>query len=251
MFDDFLTVLLPSRQPERLSRFYRDTLGLTSAGSGSEDAFAVGSSGQIRVAASDAGLPEGPTALWLEAWLVDRTYAEVHGRRGAPLLVDLMDTYYGAREFQILDPDGNISCVINYASDLPQRRLQREGELYGREFRVVLYVKNLAACYRFYTQVLGMPCVYEWEENRGDRGFKYEVCPQGSVYVETLFREPLIPQRQGTLALRTEDLDGCFRSIWEKCPQAVLTRPCEMILGYPGFALTDPDGNRILIWGRQ
>lgn len=251
MFEDFLAALLPSQQPDQLSQFYRDTLGLSPTPDGAGHTFTAGRSGQIQAVPLASGLPPGPTALWLEAGFVDHTYAEVCGRRGAPLLVNLTDTYYGAREFQTLDPDGNISCIINYASDLPQRRWNTTSTLYGSEFRVVLYVKNLRACYQFYTQTLGLPCVYEWEENRGDRGYKYAVRPRGAVYVETLFREPLSPLRQATLALRAKDLDTCFQAVRQRCPGAICSPLCGNILGYPGFALSDPDGNRILIWDRQ
>lgn len=248
MFEDFLAVLLPSREPEQLGQFYQSILGLSPAAGGDGHILTAGKSGQIRVESAGTGLPQGPTALWVEAEEVDRTYRAVQDRGGAPLLVDLMDTYYGAREFQVLDPEGNITCIINYAADLPERRARQRNWLYSDEFRIVLYVKNLSACRRFYTETLGLPSVYQWEENRGDRGFKYAVSPQGSVYVETLFREPLTPQRQGTLALRAKELKSCFQTIRERCPRAVEIPLCGDVMGHPGFALSDPDGNRILIW---
>ena len=247
MFEDFLAVLLPSSDPERLGQFYQSVLGLSPAAGGNGHIFAAGRCGQIRVEPAGPGLPQGPTALWVEAEEVGRTYRAVQDRGGAPLLVDLTDTYYGTREFQVLDPEGNITCIINYAADLPERRVQQRSALYSSEFRSVLYVKNLSACYRFYTETLGLPSVYQWEKDRGDRGFKYAVSSSGSAYVETLFREPLAPQRQGALALRAKDLTGCFRT--ERCPESVEIPLCGDVMGCPGFALSDPDGNRVLIWG--
>lgn len=256
MFCDHLAVILSSSDATTLSAFYQNTMGLSpvhdpNAACDGLTMFAAGRTGQIGIRSPPAELIIGPTAMWLEAGYVDHAYEILHVQRHAPLLVDLMDTYYGAREFQVLDPDGNITCVINYAKDLPERKKLPPGQLYAGEFRAVLYVKNLAACRRFYTEVLGLEIVYQWEEDRGDRGYKYALCPSCNSYIETLFREPLAIQRQATLVLVARSLETCYKGILDRAPSSILIPLGSNVMGHPGFMISDPDGNLIVTWGNM
>ena len=179
---------------------------------------------------------------------MDAAYAEIKSRKeDIPLLVDLQNMYYGSREFQVLDPDGNITCIINYEKDLHARKVAAcENGLYAEEFRAVFYVKNLAACYRFYTEVLQMASVYQWEEHLGDRGYKYQLCKGSTSYVETLFREPKTPLRHGIAEIYTQDINACFARIAERGGEFV-SRGVQADGGAPFFELQDPDGNLIRV----
>ena len=90
--------------------------------------------------------------------------------------------------------------------------------------------------------LLGLKDVYHWEENRGDRGFKYEITPGSKCYIETLFREPLSVQKQGTIVLRNSDVKSEYDRIASLAPDAV-------VFAFDGFHFTiqDPDGNFVII----
>ena len=240
MYLDYLKAILPCEDPRETIAYYEHILLFPKENAYS---FALGRSGHMEVVKRCSACAAGPTALWVEANHVDDTYAKARGRGDLRLLVDLGDTYYGSREFQVVDPAGNITCVINYRKDLTDPARLASAALYARgEFRVVLYVKNLRACYRFYTELLGLKDVYHWEENRGDRGFKYEITAGGNSYIETLFREPLSVQKQGTFVLKNSDAESEFNRIFSLAPDAVIS-------GFDGcrFTLQDPDGNHVII----
>ena len=240
LYLDYLKGILPCRNPEETVAYYEKILLFPKEGKRS---FALGRSGHMEVVESSPVYAVGPSAFWVEANHVDHVYETVHTQSGLHLLVDLKNTYYGSREFQVTDPAGNITCIINYRKDLTDAARRASAELYAKEeFRVVLYVKNLSACYRFYTELLGLKDVYRWEENRGDRGFKYEITPGSKCYIETLFREPMSVQKQGTIVLKNTDPESEYGRIASLAPDAV-------VFAFDGFHFTlqDPDGNYVII----
>ena len=154
LYLDYLKGILPCRNPEETAAYYEEILLFPKEGA---RAFALGRSGHMEVVESSPVYAAGPTAFWVEANHVDHVYETLHAQSGLHLLVDLQNTYYGSREFQVTDPAGNITCIINYCDDLKDTTRRACTELYAKEeFRVVLYVKNLSACYRFYTELLGL-----------------------------------------------------------------------------------------------
>lgn len=240
MYLDYLKGILPCKNPEETAAYYEKILLFPKEGARS---FALGRAGHMEVVQSSPAYAVGPAAFWVEANHVDRVYETVHAQHGLQLLVDLRDTYYGSREFQVTDPAGNITCIINYRTDLTDPARLASAALYAKEeFRVVLYVKNLSACYRFYTELLGLKDVYHWEENRGDRGFKYEITPGSKCFIETLLREPLSVQKQGTIVLRNSNVKSEYDRIASLAPDAV-------VFAFDGFHFTiqDPDGNYVII----
>ena len=162
LYLDYLKGILPCRNPEETAAYYEEILLFPKEGA---RVFALGRSGHMEVVESSPVYAVGPTAFWVEANHVDHVYETLHAQSGLHLLVDLQNTYYGSREFQVTDPAGNITCIINYCDDLKDTVRRASAELYAKEeFRVVLYVKNLSACYRFYTELLGLKDVYHCSE---------------------------------------------------------------------------------------
>ena len=125
-----------------------------------------------------------------------------------------------------------------------------KGAYFKDEFRTVLFVEDLDLCYRYYTEVLELPCVYQWDEGPGDRGFKYKAAGSGA-YIETLHRVPLTEQGAGTIKIEARDIDACYAALQKK-PDANITKALAPTgWGTRQFELTDPDSNIILVFSRQ
>lgn len=247
MLVDCLSMVLYTGRFDKEKHFFGNILSLpTIAQSEAEHIFCAGKTGRIRLVNKTPASAYMPTALWIEAGHVDAAYARMRKHDGVRYLVPLCDRYYGAREFQVLDPDGNIVCVINYQKDIADgKRSASQDSLYADEFRGVLYVKNLDACYRFYTGVMGLDCVYSWHETIGDRGFKYALCPNSNSYIETLFREPLSPLKQGILELFSYDFDQCHHEMENRLGLRIPL--CADRGQKPRIKVCDPDGNLVYI----
>ncbi len=253
MFKDRLCVVLPSERFFEVAVFYGETLGLAALPAQQPEAgrsalFKAGRTGMVKVTDAAPGLPAGPTAIWIEASCVDEVYELVKARGNVRFLAELGDVYYHAREFQTLDADGNIACIINYEKDLAARRAAGlQGGVCADEFRAVLYVKNLAACHRFYTEALGLADVYHWREHEGDRGFKFQLCEGSHSFIEILFREPKSTQRQAVMELWAEDIEAAFARAASH-PDTMVLSPLQKGTGGLSFTLADPDGNALRIF---
>ena len=105
LYLDYLKGILPCRNPEETAAYYEEILLFPKEGA---RAFALGRSGHMEVVESSPVYAAGPTAFWVEANHVDHVYETLHAQSGLHLLVDLQNTYYGSREFQVTDPAGNI-----------------------------------------------------------------------------------------------------------------------------------------------
>ena len=145
------------------------------------------------------------------------------------------------------DPAGNATFVVAYEKNVrPYTKDSVKGAFFKDEFRTVLFVDDLDATYDFYTTVLEMPCVYQWNECAGDKGFKYHAAGT-EAYIENLHRIPLTKQGFATIKLYAVDFDACYEKLSAN-PKAHMIRPLYTNeLGAREFTLEDPDGNYILI----
>lgn len=237
--------------------FYEDKLGLQRVDQWKDDSgrrvvkVAVTGGGFLEIVDHRPPAPQGPTSLWMEARDINGLYAALQKIPGMDLFEAIEDKYFHARSFQMRDPDGNATFVVAYEKDVrPYTRDAARGAFFKDEFRTVLFVEDLDRCYRYYTQVLELPCVYQWDEGPGDRGFKYKAAGSGA-YIETLHRIPLTEQGAGTIKIEARDIDGCYAALRKK-PEANITGALTVTeRGVRQFELTDPDDNVIIVFSRQ
>ena len=165
------------------------------------------------------------------------------------LFEPIEDKYFHARSFQMRDPSGNGIFSVCYEKDiLPYTKDAVKGEFFDPEFRTVLFVRDLDGCYRYYTEILELPCIYSWDECPGDRGFKYKV-DDGKGYIETLHRIPLTDQKNAVILLYAVDIEDCYQKISGKADANVVVPISRDAEGILRFEVEDPDGNRIIIRG--
>ncbi|MDE7054573.1 MAG: VOC family protein [Oscillospiraceae bacterium] len=237
--------------------FYEDKLGLPRVhqwdyGPGRRGVkVAVAGGGFLEIVEHRPPAPQGPTSLWMEARDINGLYASLQKTPGMDLFEPIEDKYFHARSFQMRDPDGNATFVVAYEKDVkPYTADAIKGAYFKDEFRTVLFVEDLDLCYRYYTEVLELPCVYQWDEGPGDRGFKYKAAGSGA-YIETLHRVPLTEQGAGTIKIEARDIDACYAALQKK-PDANITKALAPTgWGTRQFELTDPDSNIILVFSRQ
>jgi catechol 2,3-dioxygenase-like lactoylglutathione lyase family enzyme len=256
MFTDRILTVLDGTNREQMTHFYRDIMrypqrrGADPAAQSpaGDTIFDAGKTGGLRISASPLPYGVGPTAMWIEASYVDDVYNEIVKTGELDYCVPPKDTYYHARPSYVGDPNGNTTCVINYEKDLPARReAGLKNGWYAEEYRSVFYLKNIGLCREFYTEILGLKQIYDWKENLGDRGFKFELCPGSHSYLEILFREPFVRLRLGMAELFAENLDTCFSGL-SKRPGVTILSPPAGTGADRHFSLADPDGNIIRIY---
>lgn len=206
--------------------------------------------GYIQLRTDTTDIPQGPGSLWIEALDVDRVFAEVSQHPKANIFESVEDKYYHARVYRAIDPAGNAMAVVEYEKDLGiwQGPISK-GSYFNKEFRSVMFVDDLDACHQFYTQTLGMKCVYSWDEGPGDRGFKYQLRPDSDAYLEILHRIPLMPQGKVTIELGAKDAAACFAELKDKPGITMLDELQTDSQGKAFFRMQDPDGNALLIRG--
>ena len=253
LFHQDLTGVVSVSNFDEVRAFYEDRLGLPKTQAWTDPAgnrravYAVSGSGSIELRENDTTLPHGPTSFWMEAADINGLYSALQKIDGMDLFDPIEDKYFHARSFQMRDPAGNATFVVAYAQNVrPYTKDSVKGSFFKDEFRTVLFVDDLDATYHFYTDILEMPCVYQWNECDGDKGFKY--CASGAqAYIENLHRIPLTHQDFGTIRLHAVDFGACYARLSGK-PEAHMVRPLYTNeLEHKEFALEDPDGNRILI----
>ena len=201
---------------------------------------------QLRTDAPD--LSQGPGSLWIQALDVDRVFAEVSAHPKANIFEPVEDKYYHARVYRAIDPAGNAMAVVQYEKDLGSWSGEIcKGSYFDKEFRSVMFVDDLAVCHRFYTETMGMKCVYSWDEGPGDSGFKYQLHPDSDAYLEILHRIPLMPQGKVTIELGTHDVAACYAALKEKNEVKLLDTLQSDHNGKAFFRMLDPDGNALII----
>lgn len=193
-------------------------------------------------------IEQGATSLWMEAKDIDGMYATLAKNPAANIFEAVADKYYHARVFRIVDPDGNATFVCAYEKDVkPYTKDAEVGDFLKDEFRSVLFVEDLDACYKFYTEILEMPCVYSWDEGLGDRGFKYKAAGTGA-YIETLHRYPLVPQGATTVMVEAVDVDAAYHRIMAKPDIRLIEDIADKPYGIRSFQIMDPDDNGVVIF---
>ncbi len=234
--------------------FYEDKLGLRRVkawdnGPGDRGVkVAVAGGGFLEIVDHKPPAPQGPTSLWMEARDINGLYSALEKTPGVDIFEKIADMYFHARSFQVRDPDGNATFVVAYENDVKPYTVDAvRGEYFKDEFRTVLFVEDLDACYKYYTEVLELPCVYQWDEGPGDRGFKYQTAGTGA-YIETLHRIPLTEQGAATIMVEAKDIGACHAALSAK-PEANITKqPYDAPWGARCFELTDPDDNVIIVF---
>jgi len=255
-FKDELIGVLYVDEFDACVSFYEDKLGLPCVhswqhgqGEGNRGVkVAVAGGGHLEIVEHAAPLPQGPTSLWMEAADINGLYSALLKTPGTDIFEPIEDKYFHARSFQVRDPDGNATFIVAYEQNVkPYTKDAVKGEYFKDEFRTVLFVEDLRACYKFYTEVLETPCVYSWDEGPGDCGFKYQTAGSGA-YIETLHRIPLTPQGAGTIKIEAKDVDACYEAISKK-NNVKITKPIfDTTWGTRQFELLDPDCNQIKIF---
>ena len=206
--------------------------------------------GYIQLRTDETDIPQGPGSLWIQARDVDKVFAEVSQHPKANIFEAVEDKYYHARVYRAIDPAGNAMAVVEYEKDLGSWQGNvSKGEYFNKEFRSVMFVDDLDLCHQFYTQTLGLKCVYAWDEGPGDRGYKYELDEESDAYLEILHRIPLMPQGKVTIELGAKDAAACYMAIKDKPGIVVLDALSTDSQGKEFFRLRDPDGNALLIRG--
>lgn len=209
---------------------------------------AVVGGGYLEIVERKVPPPQGPTSLWMEARDINGLYSRLQKTPGSNIFETIEDKYYHARSFQIKDPDGNATFIVAYEKNVkPYTKDAVQGEYFKDEFRTVLFVEDLDACYRFYTEILETPCVYEWDEGPGDRGFKYQTAGTGA-YIETLHRIPLTEQGSGTIKIEAKDVDACYTAISKKAGVRFGLTLANTGYGERSFSLFDPNNNEVIIF---
>lgn len=204
--------------------------------------------GAIQLRRETPDLAQGPGSLWIEARDVDKVFEDVQRHPRANIFEPVEDKYYHARVFRVIDPSGNAMAVVTYEKDLGTWTGEvRRGAYFKDEFRSVMFVDDLDACYRFYTEKLGMKCVYSWDEGPGDRGFKYQIAEGSDAYLETLHRIPLMPQGKVTIEFETPDLEACYAELSADKEVKVLNGITTDADGSRYFRFLDPDGNAVVL----
>ena len=253
LFHQGLTGILPVSNFDEVRAFYEDRLGLvktqewTDREGNRRARYSVTGGGFIELHENDRTLPQGPTSFWMEAADINGLYSTLQKIGGMDLFDPIEDKYFHARSFQMRDPAGNATFVVAYEKNVrPYTKDSVKGAFFKDEFRTVLFVDDLDATYDFYTTVLEMPCVYQWNECAGDKGFKYHAAGT-EAYIENLHRIPLTKQGFATIKLYAVDFDACYEKLSAN-PKAHMIRPLYTNeLGAREFVLEDPDGNYILI----
>ena len=254
LFKGGVTGVLSAADTRDLQRFYEEGLGLRKISEkdtelGKRVLYTVSEDGFIEIRQGEGGLPQGPTSFWMQAHDINGMYETLRKEGIVEMFEPIEDKYFHARSFQVRDPAGNgIFCVCYEKDVLPYTADCPKEEFFDPEFRTVLFVRDLDSCYRFYTQVLEMPCIYSWNECPGDRGFKYQV-DEGVGYIETLHRIPLTDQNNAVVLLHAVDLEDCYAKISAKTDANIVVPLSQDAAGNLRFELEDPDGNRIIIRG--
>lgn len=254
LFKGGVTGVLSAADIGPLRKFYEEGLGLRrvserNTASGKRELYAVSDDGFIELRERDESLPDGPTSFWVQAHDIDGMYGTLAKEGVVELFEPIEDKYFHARSFQMRDPAGNGIFSVCYEKDiLPYTGDCPKENFFDPEFRTVLFVHDLDRCYRFYTEVLEMPCIYSWDECPGDRGFKYQV-DEGKGYIETLHRIPLTDQKNASVLLHAVDLNECYKRISSKEDANIVVPLSEDAEGILRFELEDPNGNRIIIRG--
>jgi catechol 2,3-dioxygenase-like lactoylglutathione lyase family enzyme len=253
-FKNELAGVLFAKNYSGLLHFYEELLGLRrvnswEAGEGMPRGVKLAVAGGGFLVILDKPADLGPTSFWMEARDINGLYAVLRRTPGTDIFEDIADMYFHARSFQVRDPDGNASFIVAYEKDVkPYTADAEKGKYFKDEFRAVLFVEDLNACYKFYTEVLEIPCVYSWNEGPGDRGFKYKAAGSGA-YIETLHRVPLSPQRTGAIAIEAGDLELCHRSLREKTTVGEIGELKEHSgFGVRYFDLKDPNKNIVYVF---
>lgn len=212
---------------------------------------AVVGGGYLEIVDKKVPLPQGPTSLWMEAKDINGVYSSLEKTPGTNIFETIEDKYYHARSFQLKDPDGNGIFVVAYDEDVKPYTCDAEkGDYFKDEFRTVFFVEDLDACYRFYTETLELPSVYQWDEGPGDRGFKYRTAGTGA-YIETLHRIPLTKQGSGTAKIEAKDVDACYEAICAKPGIRFVSQLADTSWGTRQFSILDPNDNEIIIFSYE
>jgi catechol 2,3-dioxygenase-like lactoylglutathione lyase family enzyme len=113
-FDAPFGAFVSAADPEKSRAFYSGLLGLKAETEGLR--FAAGR-GFIELKAGKALPGRGASVIGLEALNVNACCRSLKNQ-GIPFLADLRDVYYGARLFQIQDPDGNVIEIYSWLENI-------------------------------------------------------------------------------------------------------------------------------------
>ena len=114
-------------------------------------------------------------------------------------------------------------------------------KLYKDELRSVMYVDDLDATADYYSSVMGLEKVYEWDNGPEDRGCKFKVV--GGGYIELLCRKPIIEQGATSLWMEAKDIDGMFSTISKNPKAGIFEAVADKYYHARVFRVVDPDGN--------
>ena len=239
---------------EATAAYYADVMGLEKVhewNNGPEDkgcVFKVVGGGHIELIVGKPLIPQGATSLWMEAKDIDGVYSTIEKTPDNGIYEAVTDKYYHARVFRVVDPDGNATFVCAYEPDLvPYTKDAQRGNFFKDEFRCVLFVEDLEACFKFYTEVLEMPCTYSWNEGPNDSGYKVKAAGTGA-YIENLHRYPLVPQGATTVMVEAEDVDAAYAAIMAKDGIRMVEDIQDKPYGVRSFQILDPDDNGVIIF---
>lgn len=117
-FTNEFRVMLNTENYERMTAFYRDTLGLESyyhwdyAQNDRGAKYQCGA-GTVEVIQQEPPCALGPNWIIVESADVDACYQELVDK-GCDFTEEIMTHPYGVRAFQIADPDGNRVGIFSY-----------------------------------------------------------------------------------------------------------------------------------------
>ncbi len=253
MFKNELRSVMYVDDLESTEKYYTEVLGLKKVHSWNNSdndkgcIIEVTGGGFLELIVGTSPIEQGATSLWMEAKDIDGMFWALKKDPRSNIFEDVEDKYYHARVFRIVDPDGNATFVCQYEKDVKPYTVDAvPGDFLAKEFRSVLFVEDLDACYRFYTEVLEMPCVYSWDEGPGDRGFKYKAAGS-DAYIENLHRYPLVPQGATTIMVEAEDVDLAYARITAKGVK-LISDISDKPYGVRSFEIMDPDENGVIIF---
>ena len=122
-FTDHFTAIIYADDPEKVMRFYRDTMKMPvvlSWDRGNADrGYRLASAGGFTdIRQKTDRTPKGPAVTTIEASDINECFRFVSGREDAEIVLDLLDTWYGDRIFQVCDPENNLIEALAYRRNM-------------------------------------------------------------------------------------------------------------------------------------
>ena len=126
-FTDEFTAVVYANDIEKVMRFYRDSMQMPVVHSwdrGSEDrGYRLKSAGGYTdIRQKTAVTPKGPAVLTIEAADINSCFDFVSKQPDADIILELLDTWYGDRIFQVCDPENNLIEALAYRRNMKDSR---------------------------------------------------------------------------------------------------------------------------------